>query len=509
MSYGNKEHVVIQVDQGLKAEIETLTTSLAQIATNVRSFGAKGDGVTDDTQAIKNALASGKRLHFPLGSYRITSSIVFEKHVITADEGTEILKDFDGVGVFVVGGAVYTYVNNLNVKGFNAGISNAAAKNNSHGIVVIGGRVNFHNVKSYNHRGNGVEFIASPTSATTYSAVVPSYSCNMNKCVVDNLLSYGNDGYGVRFAGTQDDMSVWKFSIYTQANRGSGVYVEVDCMFRDSVGLIYSENDGLNTVAGVDHSVYIGKLRNSFIECYAEGQSNLNCSEILLDVNCLNTTVISLRGNRDTNNSTQKTFVRKPSLEYRISQVGIIGGQPENVTFPIQTHDLAPLSTRNTWFSDINYLKSSNLEKFLRAYGADKFVEYLINTAGNAQKINNNVGGDVVESYNATFKEIKQKSNGTLASPTDVVLNDVLYSLEIQGMKNGAFRSAGKVDFVASNFGTGKLGCDIVFYTKNADTASTYVEAFRINQIGDVVIPKLAGAGDRPLLVDATGKLKV
>jgi hypothetical protein len=38
MSYGNKEHVVIQVDQGLKAEVETLTTSLAQSASKINDL---------------------------------------------------------------------------------------------------------------------------------------------------------------------------------------------------------------------------------------------------------------------------------------------------------------------------------------------------------------------------------------------------------------------------------------------------------------------------------------
>jgi hypothetical protein len=46
--------------------------------TNVKSFGAKGDGKADDTAAIKNALSgtAGKSiLYFPAGSYIVTDTI--------------------------------------------------------------------------------------------------------------------------------------------------------------------------------------------------------------------------------------------------------------------------------------------------------------------------------------------------------------------------------------------------------------------------------------------------
>jgi len=49
---------------------------------SVRAFGAKGDGVTDDTAAINSALAylatvGGGTLYFPQGSYKTTAEIVF------------------------------------------------------------------------------------------------------------------------------------------------------------------------------------------------------------------------------------------------------------------------------------------------------------------------------------------------------------------------------------------------------------------------------------------------
>ena len=43
--------------------------------TDVKKFGAKGDGVTDDTAAIQGALNTGKAVFFPDGSYLVTNAL--------------------------------------------------------------------------------------------------------------------------------------------------------------------------------------------------------------------------------------------------------------------------------------------------------------------------------------------------------------------------------------------------------------------------------------------------
>lgn len=62
--------------------LDNVDASLAEMAKyiNVKKYGAKGDGVTDDTTAIKNAITDATStkipLYFPTGTYLITDNIV-------------------------------------------------------------------------------------------------------------------------------------------------------------------------------------------------------------------------------------------------------------------------------------------------------------------------------------------------------------------------------------------------------------------------------------------------
>ena len=49
---------------------------------NVRSIGVTGDGTTDDTAALKKAIAEYKTIYFPSGKYRVTDTIVLQPDTI-------------------------------------------------------------------------------------------------------------------------------------------------------------------------------------------------------------------------------------------------------------------------------------------------------------------------------------------------------------------------------------------------------------------------------------------
>ena len=40
---------------------------------NVKDYGAKGNGIADDTAAISAAISAGKSAYFPAGTYNVTT----------------------------------------------------------------------------------------------------------------------------------------------------------------------------------------------------------------------------------------------------------------------------------------------------------------------------------------------------------------------------------------------------------------------------------------------------
>jgi hypothetical protein len=83
--------------------LNSFEASINQIVTNVKSFGAKGDGVTDDTQSVLNAIASigvsKGLLFFPAGTYRIMSTIELPIGISIKGQGMSAsIIDYRGAG---------------------------------------------------------------------------------------------------------------------------------------------------------------------------------------------------------------------------------------------------------------------------------------------------------------------------------------------------------------------------------------------------------------------------
>jgi hypothetical protein len=101
----------------------------AREVVSVKDFGAKGDGVTDDTAAIQaaiTAVGSGGRLYFPTGTYQTTSPLLAENlrglTIYGASgqfgwSGTRIIGAHTGKAVLSLVGSFYCAIENIGIEG--------------------------------------------------------------------------------------------------------------------------------------------------------------------------------------------------------------------------------------------------------------------------------------------------------------------------------------------------------------------------------------------------------
>jgi hypothetical protein len=93
------------------------TNAIRDAALNVKLLGAVGDGTTDDTTAINEALAEGKPVFFPPGTYKCTGAL-------TAAAGTVIYGSSPTTSILTFSGSVSDGTRAVKLNGIGAGIVN-------------------------------------------------------------------------------------------------------------------------------------------------------------------------------------------------------------------------------------------------------------------------------------------------------------------------------------------------------------------------------------------------
>lgn len=104
-------------DVPLGAALDNLDGRLLRVAYDVREYGAAGDGITNDTAAISDAIAamaaSGSALYFPAGNYLVTQvllsgltgfAILGEGATITGSDQTQAILRLSGCANFEIRG---------------------------------------------------------------------------------------------------------------------------------------------------------------------------------------------------------------------------------------------------------------------------------------------------------------------------------------------------------------------------------------------------------------------
>lgn len=116
------------------------TTAQAKLreSVSVKDFGAVGDGITDDTAAIQNAINTSGFVFLPSGNYRVTSTITLNSgtHLVgTGRSNTTITSEIVGASLFqtVASSAAFIYVGDMKLVG--NGLTGASG--NGHAINFI------------------------------------------------------------------------------------------------------------------------------------------------------------------------------------------------------------------------------------------------------------------------------------------------------------------------------------------------------------------------------------
>lgn len=117
------------------------TAQSADIALSVKSFGAVGDGVADDTAAIQAAWdaahASGRLLYFPPGTYRITAAIGINTTLTASNSPPSV----HGAKAMAVGNNVANGVQNGSIILYDGAGSAFQIKNSSNTEFFYGGEI--------------------------------------------------------------------------------------------------------------------------------------------------------------------------------------------------------------------------------------------------------------------------------------------------------------------------------------------------------------------------------
>lgn len=181
---------------------------------NVKDYGAVGDGVTDDTTAIQNAINyaynNGGKVYLPHGKYIITKPLVLTTKPISTAQGEAY---WDGNGIELCGENVAKTIiiksgneTYTSTETFTDASKQTFAQTAWDAVIIGEGYATGHQIKN-------LMLVNQSTATHTYSYVswnsrTTIHNVNSKAAHGINLYSYFNDIENVRFNGTSDVLHI-------------------------------------------------------------------------------------------------------------------------------------------------------------------------------------------------------------------------------------------------------------------------------------------------------------
>ena len=201
---GNNGNENVSVTKKIEDRLDAVDSQLEQIAINVKKYGAKGDGITDDTNAIKQAIKQCKNgeIFFPRGVYKITSVIEIKDidNISVNGNNATLLCEGSNAGLLVSNIVKNFSLNNVNIiSSYTSdygvrllGIHHSSLNNvwlqgfNIDGLYIEGCYISsYNNVTSIENKRYGVNFDTDMLDPSNNSIRIND--CNFSKNGVYNL----------------------------------------------------------------------------------------------------------------------------------------------------------------------------------------------------------------------------------------------------------------------------------------------------------------------------------
>lgn len=269
---------------------KTLAADDPAIVRNAKSFGAKGDGATDDSGAINSAIsalasAGGGVLFFPAGTYVVKANILLKSKVSLAGigRGATTIKAASGVTTAPLTATTGNAIEDVVIRDLTVDGNASAFATNIFGISVTkGSRVRITNVQVKN----------------TYHIGIYGTECSdfaVDNCFLNNVALTSTSPNGIHvLKGTRAKIAFNTIVDWGNGSNGRGIYV-AESPGTQVVGNNISKPDNVDDSHSIsldanshrcivsdnllDNSAYTGESRKCI------GISVINCNDALISSN--------------------------------------------------------------------------------------------------------------------------------------------------------------------------------------------------------------------------------